>query len=106
MQDNEAGQQLLRGLSSTCDELSTSTTRRDQELQSLSDLLQSIKHLQDQVGEVCLPTTHLLMPAVVLTQGEAATACCSFSKEWDRASKLQTYYIPWTVHAQRMLAAA
>lgn len=42
------GQQLLQGLSSTCEELSTSTSRRDQELQSLSQLLQSIKQLQDQ----------------------------------------------------------
>jgi hypothetical protein len=68
MQDNETGQQLLRGLSSTCDELSTSTTRRDQELQSLSDLLQSIKNLQDRVDEVCLPSGHLPRPAVVLSR--------------------------------------
>lgn len=52
MQDHEAGQQLLRGLSSTCEELSTSTSRRDQELQSLSELLQSIKQLQDQTNGV------------------------------------------------------
>ncbi len=43
---------LLQGLSSSCAELSTSTSRRDQELQSLSDLLQSIKQLQDQAEGV------------------------------------------------------
>lgn len=52
MQDHEAGQKLLQGLSSTCEELSTSNSRRDQELQSLSELLQSIKQLQDQADEV------------------------------------------------------
>lgn len=51
---HEQGQQLLRGLSSTCEELSSSTSRRDQELASLSKLLQSIKQLQDQTDEVCL----------------------------------------------------
>ena len=54
MQSDEADQQLLQGLSSTCDELSTSTTRRNQELQSLAELLQSIKQLQDQATQVGL----------------------------------------------------
>lgn len=48
--DEDAAGQQLRGLSSTCEELSTSTCRRDQELQSLSELLQSIKQLQDLVS--------------------------------------------------------
>lgn len=49
-------QLLVEGLSSTCEELSTSTNRRDQELQSLSELLQSIKQLQDHhhTAQVCL----------------------------------------------------
>lgn len=43
---DEAADQQLRGLSDECHELTTSSSRRNQELQSLSELLQSIKQLQ------------------------------------------------------------
>jgi hypothetical protein len=64
MQDHEAGQKLLQGLSSTCEELSTNSSRRDQELQSLSELLQSIKQLQDQADEVS-KAPHLHSPSIL-----------------------------------------
>jgi hypothetical protein len=74
MQDHEAGQKLLQRLSSTCEELSTSNSRRDQELQSLSELLQSIKQLQDQADEVSEASALALAkhPATIA----AVAICC------------------------------
>jgi hypothetical protein len=47
-EDRQHQEQQLAGLSSACDDLSTSTGRRSEELLELAELLQSIKQLQDQ----------------------------------------------------------
>lgn len=74
MQGGDADLQQLHVLSSTCEELSTSTTRRDQELQSLAELLQSIKQLQNHSqAEVGVPLT-----AAIATQDAGSTTSATY----------------------------